>query len=118
MAIDISNLSPEELQALATAAQERIQVALNERYLKELEEEESRKERVAGAITRLTNLLGPEGAPPYVPGGEVPPSIRGLLAYPPEIMAQNSGIALQMLFQGLEELTITTRDLAGIMGLE
>jgi hypothetical protein len=115
MAIDITKLTEQELQQLsyeATARAAQIRAAQEQA---ELEAQAGRTERINGAVTQLTALLGPEGAPPYDPSGSAPPSIRGLLAYPPEVMAQNSGIALQMLFQGLEALTITTRDLAGVM---
>lgn len=117
MALDLTKLSIEELQALAAQAQAQANTLAAQKQLEELEESEARKERTANAVASLTALLGPEDAPPYVPGGEAPPSIRGLLAYPPEILAENAGIALQMLYQGLEALTITTRDLAGIISV-
>lgn len=118
MAIDISNLSIEELQALAIQAQQQAQQKLTQQQLEELEEVEGRKERISHAEAELTALLGPEGAPPYVPGGPVGPSIRGLLAYSPADLAANSGIAITMLFQGLEKLTLITRDIAVALGTE
>lgn len=116
MAVDLDKMSIEELNQLAAEAQAKAQQLATVKELEELEAVEARKERISGAVNRLTNLLGPENAPPYVPGGDEDPSIRSLLAYPPEVMADNSGLALKLLYQGLEELTITTRDLAGVMG--
>jgi len=118
MAVDISNLTAEELQALAVAAQERAQQLQAEKEHALQQEEAARDIRIANSVQVLTNLIGPVNAPPYNPGGTEPPSIRGMLAYTPEQFAAYSGIAIQMLFQGLEVLSVTTRDIAEVLGEE
>lgn len=115
MAIDLSTLTVEELNELSFAAQARAQKVQAEEQRLEAEEENARDLRIANSVQVLTNLIGPAGAPPYNPGGTVPPSIRGMLAYTPEQFATYSGIAIQMLFQGLEVLSVTTRDIAEVL---
>ena len=118
MAINLDNMTVDQLKELAAVAAAKAEQLVTLEELAQLEEVQGRRQRVAQAEANLTALLGPENSPPYVPGGDVAPSIRGLLAYPPEIMAENAGIALQMLFQGLEQLAINQRDLANIVSSE
>ena len=118
MAIDLSGLTAEELLALAnqsTAAAAQKKAA---EELAELEESEGRRIRISEAVSDLTALIGPENSPPYIPGGETGPSIRGLLAYSAEDMAANAGIALRFLYEGLEQLALTTKDIAESLSTE
>ena len=115
MAVDLSTLTIEELQALAYQASAAAAQRLVEEEQAELEAGEARKQRINDAIDSLSTLLGPEDSPLYIPGGSVPASIRSLVGHTPENLAANSGIALQLILQGMEELAITTRDIATLM---
>ena len=115
MAVDLSSLTIEELQALAYQASAAAAQRLVEEEQADLEDREARNARIGTAVDRLTNLLGPEDSPLYIPGGSVPASIRSLVGHTPANLADNSGIALQLILQGMEELTITTRDIATLM---
>lgn len=115
MSVNLNTLSIEELQELALQAQAKAEQLRTQQQLDELEESEGRKIRISEAVDKLTTLLGPEDTTPYDPAGSTAPSIRSLLVHPKEVLAQNSGLALQLIFQGLEEITITTRDLAEVM---
>lgn len=115
MAIDLSTLTIEELQALSYQATVAAADRKAQEEQAELEEKADRNERIATAVTRLTSLLGPEDSPLYIPGGSVPASIRSLVDHTPANLASNAGTALKLILQGMEELAITTRDIATLM---
>ena len=115
MAVDLSTLTVEELRLLALQADALASQLAAQEALEELEAGEARKQRITDAIDSLSTLLGPEDSPLYIPGGSVPASIRSLVGHTPENLAANSGIALQLILQGMEELAITTRDIATLM---
>lgn len=115
MAVDLSTLSIEELQALSYQASAEAAQRRAEEEQAELEEQADRNQRISNAVSRLTNLLGPADSPLYIPGGAIPATIRSLVKHTPANLAANSGIALQLILQGMEELTVTTRDIATLM---
>lgn len=115
MPIDLSGLTVDELTKLAAEAQVKAQQLAAQQRQEDLEESEARKVRIDGAVTRLTNLLGPLDGPLYVPGGTVPATIRSLVGHTSANLAANSGIALKLILQGMDELAVTTRDLAEVM---
>ena len=79
------------------------------------EEHATRRARLAGTVGTLEDLLGAEGASPYDPAGDAPPTIRSVGAHTPEVMAANAGIALDLILSGLEVLTATVLDLARLV---
>lgn len=105
MSIDISALSLDELKQLAA------EVALAFETAKANKEESitARKQEVQEAISVLENLLGEEGASPNLD------NIRGVLGFTDEQMAENSGLALRLVFQGMEILTKATLNLAYVI---
>lgn len=115
MAVDLSNLSVEELRLLSLQADALASQLAAQEQLEELEAGEARKQRITDAIDSLSNLLGPEDSPLYIPGGAIPASIRSLMGHTPTDLAANSGLALQLILQGMEELATTTRDIATLM---
>ena len=61
------------------------------------------------AVGRLDQLLGAKGAPAGTG------SIRAVRRYDEATLAQHSGKALTLILTGLEELTVTTRDIAVVV---
>ena len=101
-ALDLSGLSMAELQALQTAV-------ANQYFVTESmarEEAEQRKERIRNAAGQLQTLLGAEDAQPGMG------SIREVLAFGDEAIAENPGQAVVLILKGMEQLTATTLDLA------
>lgn len=100
--IDLSQLSLQELRDLIEAASKRYLVVEAGARAEEVE----RKLRLAGAITRLQNLLGPEESTANQS------TIRGVLAFGDTVIARNPGTAVVLIMKGLEEITETVLDLA------
>lgn len=104
--MDISTLTTDELQALITAASERLHALAVEHA----QDVETRKGDISGAITALEALLGPEGAQPGTN------SIREVLAYDDTTIEANAGLAFRLILQGMESLTSTVLDVARVVG--
>ena len=109
--VDISGLTTDELLVLAS----QVSARYAEKQREEQEAEIDRKQEITNAIASLNALLGPADAVPYVPG-ETPPSIRALLLYTPEVLASASGLVLQLLLQGMQELVLINLNLAHVVG--
>lgn len=54
-------------------------------------------------------------AKPYDPRGNVPATIRSVGAHDQATLAQNSGLALDLILAGMEELALTVRDMATVL---
>ena len=76
---------------------------------------QARIENVESSVARLDALLGPEDAKPYDPRGNVPATIRSVGAHDQATLAQNSGLALDLILAGMEELALTVRDIATVL---
>lgn len=100
--IDLTNMTPAELQALINQASDQKFLAENAAR----EEAEARKQRLLVAVSELTALLGPEVAQPGMD------SIRGVLAYGQEAVQTNPGQAVWLALVGMEQLTSTVLDLS------
>lgn len=99
-----------ELIAEANSAYTALQMQLSQ-------EVSDTKASVAGSISTLDALLGPEGAAPWNPDGSTgDPTIRGLLAHGDEVIGQNAPIVLPLLVHGLGVLTSTVLDIARVVG--
>lgn len=104
MAINIDDLSLEEIRELSDRLSERY----NDLQRQAADTQTDRRARVGAAIAQLDTLLGPtEGAPGTG-------NIRAVRRYDGETMAQNAHVALPLAFQGLEALTATVRDIAAL----
>lgn len=100
--IDLTNMTPSELQAL-------INKASDQKFLAESaarDEAEARKQRLLAAVGELTALLGPVDAQPATD------SIRGVLAFGQDTVQANPGQAAWLAIVGMEQLTSTVLDLA------
>ena len=64
---------------------------------------------IESAVGRLDQLLGAKDAPAGTG------SIRAVRRYGEATLAQHSGLALALILTGLEELTVTTRDIAVVV---
>lgn len=105
---DISGLSKQELQALIQAAT----TAYRDAETAEIDEVETRRRAVAGAISSLTAVLGPEGAAPSTT------SIRGVLAHSDATITQNAALAHRLMLQGLEAVTASLLDVAHVVAAQ
>ena len=72
-------------------------------------EAQQRTVSIETAVARLDTLLGSEDAPAGTG------SIRAVRRYDEATLAQHSGKALALILTGLEELTVTTRDIAVVV---
>ena len=107
----VPELSLDELQVLMRQVQDATRAALQA-------EQDRAQQRVASietAVARLDALLGPEDAKPYDPSGNVPATIRSVGAHDQATLAQNSGLALDLILAGMEELALTVRDMATVL---
>jgi hypothetical protein len=102
---DIANLSKDELTELITTANLAYQKTLVEDKVSVAE----KKIEIGEAIAELQALLGPEGASPSLN------SIRGVLGFTDQQLAENSGLAFRLILLGMEQLTKTTLDLAEVI---
>ena len=101
-------LSLTELRTLMEQVQDAMRAAMRA----EEQRAQARIENVEGSVARLDALLGPEDAKPYDPSGNVPATIRSVGAHDQATLAQNSGLALDLILAGMEELASTTKDIA------
>ena len=100
--MDITALSKEEIEELIRQANQRLaQFRLDEHNAKN-----ARTTRIEDSITALDGLLGPSDVEPGTD------SIRAVLGFDGQTMADNADIALPLAFQGLELLTKVVRDIA------
>ena len=76
---------------------------------------QARVASIEGAVARLDALLGPEDAKPYDQRGNVPATIRSVGAHDQATLAQNSGLSLDLILAGMEELALTVRDMATVL---
>ena len=109
--IDLTSLSLPELRDLLQHAGEAYTAAEHA----QAEDHATRRARLTGMVGTLEALLGAEGAPPYDPAGEAAPTIRSVGAHPPDVLAANAGIALDLTLSGLEVLTATILDLVRLV---
>lgn len=112
--MDIETLTQEELAQLATQIYERQQALL----LEAQDEQTARTGRIEDSIQALESLLGPIDGEPGID------NIRAIRKYdaldeaadPPRprgtSLAENAGLALSLLFEGLEINTAVVRDIA------
>lgn len=115
---DITTLTLEELQQLAIAAAQ----AIAARQEVERTEDEARRAAIGDAITALSALLGPEDAPPGTG------SIRAVRAFDAAdiaagkprgtTMAENSGLALSLLYEGMDALTATVLNISRVLATD
>ena len=104
-------LSLPELRTLMAQVQD----AMHATMRAEEQRAQARIENVEGSVARLDALLGPEDAKPYDPRGNVPATIRSVGAHDQATLAQNSGLALDLILAGMEELALTVRDMATVL---
>ena len=109
--ISVPELSLAELQVLMRQVQDVYRDALQA----EQDRAQARVANIEGAVTRLDTLLGPEDANPYDPSGNAPATIRSVGAHAQATLAQNSGLALDLILAGMEELALTVRDMATVL---
>ena len=109
--ISVPELSLAELQVLMRQVQDAYRDALQA----EQDRAQARVASIEGAVTRLDTLLGPEDANPYDPNGNAPATIRSVGAHTQATLAQNSGLALDLILAGMEELALTVRDMATVL---
>lgn len=112
---DISDLTAAELRELIEASSAAFYAA----EAAQKAADEARREAIGNAVASLETLLGPEGAAPGVN------SIRAVRAHDAAdiaageprgtTMAANATTALSLLYEGLEMLTTTTRDVAKVI---
>lgn len=103
--IDFDGLTLTEVQEYIHALTERYQLLA----IQQQDEVETARAGVTQAISAMETLLGPEEGPPDTT------SIRGVLRFSDEDMAQNAGIALRLAFLGLEQLAKATIDAAKVL---
>ena len=101
--IDLEALDEQQIQILIA----RIQDDAARREAERQNKVDDVTASITQSIQTLTNLLGPES--PEAPGTS---SIREIRLYPTEVMAENAGLALSLVFEGLEILATTMRDIA------
>ena len=77
----------------------------------------ARFDNIDDAVGQITTLLGPEGAAPYNPGGTAP-TIRSVAAHDAATLAQHSGVALDLILDGMEILAAATLDALIIISRE
>ena len=104
-------MSLDELQVLMRQVQDATRAALQA----EQDRAQARVVSIEGAVTRLDTLLGPEEAKPYDPRENAPATIRSVGAHDQATLAQNSGLALDLILAGMEELALTVRDMATVL---
>ena len=75
-------------------------------------------DNIDDAVGQITTLLGPEGAAPYNPGGTAAPTIRSVAAHDAATLAQHSGVALDLILDGMEILAAATLDALIIISRE
>lgn len=78
----------------------------------------ARFDNIDDAVGHITTLLGPEDAAPYVPGGDVAATIRSVAAHDAATLAQHSGLALDLILDGMEILAAATLDALIIISRE
>lgn len=103
---DLTTYSIEELLQISAMAQQEY----TDRKAQEQLDRESEKEAISNAVATLTNLLG-DSSETAGTG-----SIRAIRKYDEATLAANSGLALSLIFEGLEILTMTTLNLANVVG--
>ena len=84
------------------------------RMVEREQEEASLQAQIAASVTTLKNLLGPENATKptmaNLLAGNV--SIRELSAFSSAELATHPGLVLRLILDGIEELAVTTRNIA------
>lgn len=108
MPIDLSDLTPDELRTLINDATQAFRAA----EVAAQTETADRRGRLGQAITDLEALLGP------VEGEPGTGNIRAVRRYDAQTMGQNAGIALDLAFAGLEQLTTTVLNIAHVIAAE
>lgn len=102
---DISDLSTMELAELGR------QIALQYKQSTAAKEfsDASNRAKINEAIDDLNTLLGEVGVAPNLD------SIRGVMGYSDQQLAENSGLALRLVLIGMERLTQTVLDIAHVI---
>ena len=78
----------------------------------------ARFDNIDDAVGQITTLLGPVDAAPYNPGGTAAPTIRSVAAHDAATLAQHSGVALDLILDGMEILAAATLDALIIISRE
>lgn len=116
--MNLEDMSVEDLTALIDQASQMVR----DRLAQAQQAVEDRRAQLAAAITPLEVLLGPDDATPGID------SIRAARAFDTAdisdgkprgtTMAENPGLALSLLFEGMELLTANTLNLARILAAD
>lgn len=108
--MDLSHITtPAEAEALMQAVAElyqRLQQAA-------ADTDAARRARIGAAVKSLTALLGPDQ-----PSAAGQGSIREMRLYPDAVLQQHAGLAIRLVLEGMEILTVTARDVARVVGEE
>ena len=107
-------LSLAELQVLMRQVQDATRAALQA----EQDRAQARVASIETAVARLDTLLGAENAPAYDPRGSAPATIRAMAKHEPAALAQHSGVALDLILDGMEILAAATLDALIIISRE
>ena len=75
----------------------------------------ARFDNIDDAVGQITTLLD---AAPYVPGGDVAPTIRSVADHNAATLAKHSGVALDLILDGMEILAAATLDALIIISRE
>lgn len=102
---DLTNLSMDELREWISALNAQF-ATLQQQHL---QEDEQRRTAIEGAITTLTALLGP------ATGEAGTTNIRAVRRYDDATLGANAGLALNLAFNGLEQLTVTVLNMANVI---
>ena len=112
--IVVPELTLAEVQTLMRQAQDAYRIRLEA----DRDAYAARFASIDDAVGQITNLLGPVDAAPYVPGGDVAATIRSVAAHDAATLAQHSGVALDLILDGMEVLAAATLDALVIVSRE
>ena len=112
--IVVPELTLAEVQTLMRPVQDAYRIRLEA----DREEYAARFVSIDDAVGQITNLLGPVDAAPYVPGGDVAATIRSVATHDAATLAQHSGVALDLILDGMEILATATLDALIIISRE
>lgn len=100
--MNIEELTLSEIQDLVAQLTARYNAILKDHQT----QSSLRRERIGGSIAALETLLGPVDGEPGID------SIRDVRRYDDQTVVDHAGLAFQLIFAALEQLTVTTRDIA------
>lgn len=102
---DLSELTTEDLRTWIDALNNRYAQLEGQRAAQALQ----RKTDIANAIARMETLLGPDDAEAGTG------NINAVRNFDAETLGANSGLALELVLAALEELTVTTLNIARVI---